>query len=635
MEEASRDSVPSIPAAPGPDRAGQAVAGRLARARRRRGRPQRRPRRRRGALPPRGRPRRLSRVIAARRLLPRRRGPQGVGGGGDPARLFRGGERRRAGPLHPQAHRPRRRHRVGLPRAVRAEARLDAGSATLPAVYDCHEAGGRLVVADGTRLRRDAAGAGGARAGRARGRLGLALRVFPALCEAVAELHGALGHPGSSTAHVTPSNVVCPAGDPSALTLVDLGIARSYDPDADGDTAYFGTRPYAPPEQFGFGQTDVRTDAYALGMVLFFCLTGRDADRGGTRRRRFADPGVPEPLTPRGRAGNDARAPFRATRDPGELRLGVRRRLPVRPGRPAAGSGTAAGGSGAVAADGVEAGAVPAAVASPRSPVVVEPHARAFGPRTPAWVGRRRNGAGARGLRVYSRRVRSRRLCPRARERGMAAVVPRLQLPGRGERRLCRRGVPSARLAQAGHARPRPRPAPSRARDSSSASAWPRRTGLSMRSSALPPLRWVLSNCSAADAAIPYDVGKPVARGPRPLRLPAAGGCRLPARPRSRRREDPPVRIKPPSETTPTPGKKAKPTTRAERSAANAATRLENRHLERDDFGRPIRPAAPEVGADDRGGQARAGGHGAPRRPARRARLRRFARKGQGPDRRG
>ena len=40
----------------------------------------------------------------------------------------------------------------------------------------------------------------------ARGRLGLALRVFPALCEAVAELHGALGHP---VVHrdVTPSNV--------------------------------------------------------------------------------------------------------------------------------------------------------------------------------------------------------------------------------------------------------------------------------------------------------------------------------------------------------------------------------------------------------------------------------------------
>lgn len=259
----------------------------------------------------------------------------------------------------------------------------------LPAVYDCHEAGGRLVVlmehACGETLR-ELVG----REPDARGRLGLALRVFPALCEAVAELHGALGHP---VVHrdVTPSNVVCPAGDPSALTLVDLGIARSYDPDADGDTAYFGTRPYAPPEQFGFGQTDVRTDVYALGMVLFFCLTGRDADRGD-RRRRFADPGVPEPLR---RVVERATMlePLSRYRDPGELRRAFDdacREAGAPCGRERDGGGR---GSGAVAAGDVEAGAVPAAVASPRSPAVVEPHARAFGPRTPAWVGRLWNGA--------------------------------------------------------------------------------------------------------------------------------------------------------------------------------------------------------------------------------------------------
>ena len=254
----------------------------------------------------------------------------------------------------------------------------------LPAVYDCHEAGGRLVVlmeyACGEMLR-ELVG----REPDARGRLGLALRVFPALCEAVAELHGALGHP---VVHrdVTPSNVVCPAGDPSALTLVDLGIARSYDPDADGDTAYFGTRPYAPPEQFGFGQTDVRTDVYALGMVLFFCLTGRDADRGD-RRRRFADPGVPEPLRRVVERATMLEPPSRY-RDPGELRRAFDdacREAGAPCGRERDGGGR---GSGAVAADGVEAGAVPAAVASPRSPAVVEPHARTFGPRTPGWVGR-------------------------------------------------------------------------------------------------------------------------------------------------------------------------------------------------------------------------------------------------------
>lgn len=54
------------------------------------------------------------------------------------------------------------------------------------------------------------------------------------------------------------------------------------------------------------------------------------------------------------------------------------------------------------------------------------------------------------------------------------------------------------------------------------------------------------------------------------------------------------MRIKPPPEQTP--GKKAKHTTRAERASANAAARIENRHLERDYFGRIIRPADPEEG---------------------------------------
>ena len=45
----------------------------------------------------------------------------------------------------------------------------------------------------------------------------------------------------------------------------------------EADTTHFGTRSYAPPEQYGFGQTDVRSDVYALGMLAFFCLTGREA----------------------------------------------------------------------------------------------------------------------------------------------------------------------------------------------------------------------------------------------------------------------------------------------------------------------------------------------------------------------
>ena len=58
----------------------------------------------------------------------------------------------------------------------------------------------------------------------------------------------------------------------NTVMLIDLGIARTFDAAAATDTHQFGTRAYAPPEQFGYGQTDVRSDVYALGMLLFYML---------------------------------------------------------------------------------------------------------------------------------------------------------------------------------------------------------------------------------------------------------------------------------------------------------------------------------------------------------------------------
>lgn len=95
--------------------------------------------------------------------------------------------------------------------------------------------------------------------------------LFLQICMAVRELHECINPPVIHR-DLKPSNIIV---SPSGPVLVDFGIARLWREGAECDTTHFGTRRYAPPEQFGFGQTSVRSDIYALGKVLFFCLTGR------------------------------------------------------------------------------------------------------------------------------------------------------------------------------------------------------------------------------------------------------------------------------------------------------------------------------------------------------------------------
>lgn len=57
--------------------------------------------------------------------------------------------------------------------------------------------------------------------------------------------------------------------------LIDLGAARRYRPEQPEDTVVLGTRSTAPPEQFGYQQTDQRSDIYSLGMLMRFLLSGR------------------------------------------------------------------------------------------------------------------------------------------------------------------------------------------------------------------------------------------------------------------------------------------------------------------------------------------------------------------------
>lgn len=117
----------------------------------------------------------------------------------------------------------------------------------------------------------------------------LAIEVFPQVCDAVRELHERF-NPPIIHRDLKPSNLILSWGK---VTLIDFGIARTYRAGGDTDTTRFGTRSYAPPEQFGFGQTDVRSDVYALGMLLFYCLTERAAKQED-RENGFCDSQIPE-----------------------------------------------------------------------------------------------------------------------------------------------------------------------------------------------------------------------------------------------------------------------------------------------------------------------------------------------------
>lgn len=94
------------------------------------------------------------------------------------------------------------------------------------------------------------------------------------VCEAAGALHAC----GLVHRDITPANVIV-AGD--GAHLVDLGIARRIADGASRDTDALGTWGYAAPEQYGFAQTDIRSDIYSIGRLLAYMLTGTaPADEG-------------------------------------------------------------------------------------------------------------------------------------------------------------------------------------------------------------------------------------------------------------------------------------------------------------------------------------------------------------------
>lgn len=71
---------------------------------------------------------------------------------------------------------------------------------------------------------------------------------------------------------IKPQNVV--VDSEGNCHFIDFGISRFYQNKKRSDIFIMGTKLTAPPEQFGYQQTDIRSDLYSLGILLFYCVTG-------------------------------------------------------------------------------------------------------------------------------------------------------------------------------------------------------------------------------------------------------------------------------------------------------------------------------------------------------------------------
>lgn len=109
--------------------------------------------------------------------------------------------------------------------------------------------------------------------GQSLGRASISVKQFKSvvrdLCSVLEFLHGK----GIIHRDIKPSNIIYKKD--GHICLIDFDAARMPKDDLEQDTRLLGTRGYAPPEQYGFSQTDARADIYSLGVTLSQIMEGQ------------------------------------------------------------------------------------------------------------------------------------------------------------------------------------------------------------------------------------------------------------------------------------------------------------------------------------------------------------------------
>ncbi|MBC2011827.1 serine/threonine-protein kinase [Listeria marthii] len=95
-------------------------------------------------------------------------------------------------------------------------------------------------------------------------------RLMLMLSDALTELHAnAIIH-----RDIKPSNIMI--SNDGVLKLIDFDASRVFEVGKNQDTVNLGTIGYAAPEQYGYSQTDARSDIYSIGVLMLELLLGKN-----------------------------------------------------------------------------------------------------------------------------------------------------------------------------------------------------------------------------------------------------------------------------------------------------------------------------------------------------------------------
>ena len=100
------------------------------------------------------------------------------------------------------------------------------------------------------------------------------LELMMQLCDAMGVLHACI--PPVIHRDIKPANILIT--NDGVLKIIDFDAARQYKGEKNtSDTRLLGTIEYAAPEQFGYSQTDLRSDIYSVGVVFSEIKISKDA----------------------------------------------------------------------------------------------------------------------------------------------------------------------------------------------------------------------------------------------------------------------------------------------------------------------------------------------------------------------